>query len=324
MSNKNLYREFCRTEKQIPIFQQAWWLDATCGDNWDVAIVKRDGGIVGALPYLIRNTKWIFRILHTPPLTQFLGPWIKYPEGMKMERKLTFDKEIFYELIDSLPECDAYSQNFSYQITNWLPFFWRGYSASPRYTYVIDNLSDLEALYNKDFSKKLRSSINKASKNVMVRDCDDLESLYKMVSMTFERQRKKTPYSYNYLQQVDKAVLINAGRKIFLAYDSDGRVHAGVYIIWDGNSAYYLIGGEDPTLRNSQAMSLLLWEAIKFSATVTKRFDFEGSVIEPIEGFFKRFGANQKIYFQVTKNDGKLYYCLLTLWHALAEKFPIG
>ena len=87
----------------------------------------------------------------------------------------------------------------------------------------------------------------------------------------------------------------------FIAQDKKGRNHAGVLIVWDENSAYYLMGGGNPKLRNSGATSLCMWEAIKFASTVTKKFDFEGSMIESVERFFRAFGATQKPYFHITK-----------------------
>ena len=89
--------------------------------------------------------------------------------------------------------------------------------------------------------------------------------------------------------------------KWFIAQDEKEQNHAGVLIVWDENSAYYLLGGSDPNLRNSGAMSLCMWEAIKFASTVAKKFDFEGSMIESVERFFRAFGAEQKPYFHITK-----------------------
>src|SRR5260370_7073664 len=88
---------------------------------------------------------------------------------------------------------------------------------------------------------------------------------------------------------------------MFFAEGPEGRIHAAVYIIWDDRSAYYLMGAADPELRNSGATSLLLWEAIQFAATVTRSFDFEGSMIESIERFFRAFGAKQKPYFHISR-----------------------
>ena len=37
MTNKEKYREFCKAEKNIPIFSKDWWLDSVCPENkyWD-------------------------------------------------------------------------------------------------------------------------------------------------------------------------------------------------------------------------------------------------------------------------------------------------
>jgi hypothetical protein len=109
---------------------------------------------------------------------------------------------------------------------------------------------------------------------------------------------------------LDKACERHNARKIFFAVDRDGNVHAAVHIIWDENSAYYLMSGGDLIFRNSGTTSLCLWEAIKFASTVTKRFDFEGSMLEPVERFFRAFGARQVPYFHIAKTNSPL----LKLW----------
>ena len=50
-----------------------------------------------------------------------------------------------------------------------------------------------------------------------------------------------------------------------VAKDDKNNIHASLFLVWNSRSAYYLIGGGDPALRNSEAMTLLMWEAIKFS-----------------------------------------------------------
>ena len=83
--------------------------------------------------------------------------------------------------------------------------------------------------------------------------------------------------------------------------DSLGRVHAAVYIAWADNTAYYLMGGSDPALRDSGAHLLALWEAIIFASSVAKRFDFEGSMLPQIEHVFRGFGAKQWPYSSIMR-----------------------
>ena len=91
-----------------------------------------------------------------------------------------------------------------------------------------------------------------------------------------------------------------SGEPLF-AVDGQDRVHAACYIVWDQQAAYYLIGARDEQFANRGAMSLLIWEAIRRASAVTKAFDFEGSMIEPVERYFRSFGGRQVLYLRVTK-----------------------
>jgi hypothetical protein len=88
---------------------------------------------------------------------------------------------------------------------------------------------------------------------------------------------------------------------MLFAQDEAGRVHAVSYAVWDRNAAYYLIGGGDPALRTSGASSLLMWESIMRARAVTDVFDFEGSMLRPVERFFRAFGARQTPYLRVSR-----------------------
>ncbi len=203
-------------------------------------------------------------------------------------------------LIDQLPRFDHFSQKWHYSVTNWLPFYWHGFHQTTLYTYVLDNISDENMLW-KGLQSKIRTDIRKASTRFGLEIRSDLgvTELLALVGLTYLRQERVLPLEKDLVTRIDEACMKYKCRKIYIAEDSQGRHHAGVYMIWDENSAYYLIGGGDPELRNSGATSLCLWEAIRYAATVTKQFDFEGSMVEPIERFFRAFGAVQMPYFCV-------------------------
>jgi hypothetical protein len=106
---------------------------------------------------------------------------------------------------------------------------------------------------------------------------------------------------------------VRDARRMFFAEDSEGRIHAALYIVMGAGYAYYLLGGADPQFRSSGAQNLLLWEAIGFASEMGLRFDFEGSVIEPIERVFRAFGALQVPYLQVYGAKPLLKVVLRTL-----------
>ena len=66
-------------------------------------------------------------------------------------------------------------------------------------------------------------------------------------------------------------------------------------------------------------MSLCMWEAIKFASTVTKKFDFEGSMIESVERFFRAFGAVQKPYIHITKTPSTVLRIVMAFKKALRD-----
>ena len=303
--SKEDYRKLCAAEPTIPIFMQAWWLDALCETGWDGVLVSSGEDIVAAMPYCLKR-RYGFSIVTQPPLTQFLGPWIR-PHVAKYAHQLAFQKEVMNLLIDGLPPFDHFSQNWHHCLTNWLPFYWRGFRQTTRYTYVLADLSDEQALWG-GVQENIRREIRKASKRFELRVRTDLglEAFLRLNHMTFSRQGRSLPYSDELVRRLDRACEAQTCRAMFMAEDKEGRHHAGVYMVWDKASAYYLMGGGNPELRNSGATSLCMWEAIRHAATVTQRFDFEGSMIEPIERFFRAFGAVQTPYFNIYKTPSPL------------------
>lgn len=298
MPSRQRYRQLCRAEDSIPIFAMDWWLDAVCGrENWNAAVVESGGRVVAALPYFFKR-KYGLRALTMPPLTQTLGPWIHYPPQQKHVTRLGYEKDLFGDLIGALPEFDYFVQNFHHSVSNWTPFYWKGFQQTTLYTYLLDDLSDTEKIWA-GFQEKIRGSVRKAQKELVVTGNHTTDTFVEIQEMTYRRQGRPAPVRRDLVLRLDAACAERGARRMFFAEDSSGRIHAVLYLVWDSRSAYYLMAGADPALRSSGAPTLLLWEAIRFAATVTKRFDFEGSMIESIESFFRGFGGRQVPYLRV-------------------------
>lgn len=310
------YRQLCDEEVSIPLFSQAWWLDALAGpEAWDVVLVSRGRQIVGSHPYLLhrrRGQTWIKQ----PKLSQTLGPWLRRSDSRESTR-LAEEKDVLGALADALPACDGYRQNWYWERMNWLPFYWRGYQQSTNYTYRLDLNHNEETLW-RGLQSNIRREIRKATNRfgVTVRfDCDVGEFLT-LNEKTFQRQGKSVPYSSSLVEGLDAAAAERQARDILVAEDNRGNLHAGAYIVRDATTAYYLMGGGDHAYRNSGAGSLCLWEAIRSQPENIKVFDFEGSMLESVERFFRAFGAKQVPYFQVSKTVtwlARLEECLLNM-----------
>jgi hypothetical protein len=308
------YRAFCSSETSVPIFCRDWWLDAVAAQKWGAVLIESEGRVAAAMPYVV-GRRFAQPVILQPPLTQFLGPWLA-PCAGREQKRLETEKELLQQLFAQLPYTAGFRQTWHRDRTNWLPLHWLGYSQTTRYTYRLEDLTDLEAVWS-GFSSNIRREIRKAEGRfgLRLRKSPTIDHLLDLAERTFRRQGRGLPYERSIVQRIEAACRERAQSRILIAEDAQGRAHAGCYLVWDSESAYYLLGGGDPELRNSGAMSLVMWEAIRFSAEVSDSFDFEGSMIESIERFFRAFGALQTPYFAISRSSS----CALLLANALSD-----
>jgi hypothetical protein len=278
------------------MFQEPWWLDAVAGESWQSLEVMSGGELMARMPFAARR-KFGFQIIRQPPLTPTLGPWVR-PSAAATSKQIAKHKVLFNALIDQLPRWDYFEASFHHSLTNWLPFYWRGFEATTRYTYVLDAVSDLEKIWS-GLDESVRRNIRKARKSLTVRTDLSIDQVFDFTSLTFERQGKRLPFGRDLVRRIDAACAARDARQMLFAMDAQGRSHAALYIVMDANYAYYLLGGADPELRSIGGQNLLLWEAIRFASERNLKFDFEGSMIESIEQVFRGFGAAQVPYLHV-------------------------
>ena len=125
--------------------------------------------------------------------------------------------------------------------------------------------------------------------------------------MTLKKQGILISYSMDtFVKMYNCCYSNNSGRTIY-AVDTEGTIHGALFVIWDENSAYNLISTIDPETRNSGAASLLVKEIIGFVSTVTKKFDFTGSMDENIEQSIRKFGGVQTQYYKVYKYNNVFF-----------------
>ena len=121
--------------------------------------------------------------------------------------------------------------------------------------------------------------------------------------MTFKRQGLSIPYRYKFIEKIYNNARQNI--KMFFA-EYDNKVIAANFLIFDKISVYYLMGGIHLEYKDLGGMDLIQYESIKFALNNKLKFDFEGSMIENIEKYFRSFGVIQKPYFQITKTNSKI------------------
>lgn len=304
MTNKEKYNVFCDSKKAyIPIFSQPWWLDSVCGaDNWDVYVVDKNGEYKAAMPYYIELRDGC-KVITKAKNTQNNGILIAYPKNQKYTTRLDYEDRIINEIIEFIESMGLtiYEQQYHYSFQNWLPFFWNNYSAMIRYTYVIEDTSDLK-IVEENYSPNVRNGLRKAEKTVHL--CNEeisVEDFFEVNKMSFERQGKEIPYNLDFVRNIYLEGKKREAVKILAAEDAEENIHSVAFLVWDTESVYYLLNGTNPKFKNSQANCFLIHESIKFAHELNLKFDFEGSVIKPIENAFRQYGGIRKPYFRIYK-----------------------
>lgn len=297
------------TSHALSIFQQPWWLDATAPNRWGEVAVEEDGQTIARLPY-VRKRRLGMTLLTMPPLTQTLGPWIAY-DGLSPKARLAAEKRLFTMLIDRLPAHDIFRQALYPSVTNWQPFYWRGFRQTTRYTYIIEDLTDLDAVRRRFESRKQRD-IKKASRALGVQHDLPGTRFYDHLTATLARRQLTPTFSRSaFLRVHDACVARDHGQTIGVS-DAGGEVHAAVFVVWDADTAYLLVTSIDPKWRDDGSGSLAIWEAIQRAAERCERFNLEGSMIEGVERSYRAFGGSHVPYHVVISASRRARIALAT------------
>lgn len=320
MTNKQRYKIFCEEHPEIPLFMQAWWLDAVCidGKTWDVLLYEENGKIIGVMPYHLFR-KWGFKVIERTQHTQYHGVWIDYPVDCKLHKRYSFEKRVMDNLINQLGDLKVsyYSQSFHHSFTNWQPFYWRGFKQTTRYTYQIKDLNDLEKVLNSfDYSKRARIV---KEEQFFVDLSLSPEDFYDFHKLTLKQRNSKISYTKELFLSIYTAARSRNQGQIIALKDNNNRLHSAVFLIWDINSAYNLITSIDFLSKSGKASAKMFWEAIQFASKKTKVFDFEGSMIKGVAQSFQQFGAEQIPYFNISKCNSKRFAFLMCLKNKLIK-----
>lgn len=292
------------------VFEQPWWLDIVAKGLWHEIIIKDNDKTIARLPYVFSKGK-----IKNPIYTQTLGIWLD--ESVKTKQpgnnQYTMQKEIFNQLFNQLPTDKKISIVLDSSIDYILPFRWMGFKIEPTISYRITNFERGLETIEKQWSKNIRRDVRQAGNKLEIdEDSNDFSTFIDLQNDTYKRQNRKNPIDNSLTKSIMQQAK-NAGHgRLFLARDSTGIAHGGSFVIYDEHVCYHLLSGQNHSFGNDCVMPYLLSKEIQFSLTVSKMFDFEGSNIEGIETFFKRFGGQMIINWHISRQplfDDIMYIC---------------
>lgn len=259
---------------------------------------KGDNLIGGFITYKV--SKFGFTFYRNPPCTPMIGPFLKINAKNPVKILDIWKKvlSLMTDFLDTLPY-SVLSIALNRNVVDMQPFIWKKFKAIPGYTYVLDISLAKENIW-KRFSDVRRNDINKGIKDgLQVTQITDLKIVRSLVLKSFFRQDKQVN------EYIINRILFNFATSnnsfAFATYKNEIPI-ACSFCIYDKDTAYYLLGGYDHENKHHGAGALSVWESIKYVKEMgLQYFDFEGSMNQNIERYFRGFGGQLTPYYTINK-----------------------
>ncbi len=291
------YKEL--TVKNGSIFNCLEWLNIF-GEKLKIFGIYDNNNIMIGGFYLYVDSKAGMKYYRNPPFTPFIGLFFENKAQNKVKSH-SFEKSIISQIADFISKLPYQILSIAFQkdFIDMQPFIWEKYKVVPNYTYIIDLSQSIDKI-NSELASERRNDLKKAYKDeVKVEKTEDFNIVKSLVLNTFNRIKKSIDNYY-----LDKILFDFAKNNNSFAFTSylNKTPIATCFCIYDKSTAYYLLGGYDSENRHKGAGALAIWQSIQYAKSLNlDYFDFEGSMVKPIERYFRGFGGDMYPYYTINK-----------------------
>lgn len=293
-----MYIDFCIENGGV--FNSYEWLKNYTSGLIFCGVYEKETQLTAVFYYSKRRIAG-FNYLHCPSFTPNNGFYANLSSNNYASQKGEIKRvyTAIADFFDSFVSSSIIKIAFPLDCIDMQPFVWKKYKVIPNYTYQIDLHQSVDVILGKMTTER-RNDIKKAKKDgVVIEKVSDYAIVKKLVLNTYSRTNVKKNDV-----MLDKILFefANSNNSFSFVAFLNGNPISAVFCIFDKQKAYYLLGGYDNQKKHSGAGALALWSAIQHSQNMgLKVFDFEGSMIKPIEKFFRGFGGDLKPYFVINK-----------------------
>ncbi len=302
--DRTIWLEFLAHSPQAALNVHPGYMDIIA-PGWLALELWRDHSLLAVMP-IHPKRKAGYSYALQPSYSQFWG--ILFAGGSLGNDYKTYShrRKVVKAMVEAIPkEIKWFRYGFAPEFDYPLPFHWAGYQLQTRYTYRLD-LSPGYAAIEKNFGNDTRYDIRKAS-GLGIKAHAGTQDWQRLVSLTQANAEHGKPLlqpaELETLRRLAAFLLETRLGSIMEVVDEGGTlVGAALFGSFAGKTAY-IMSAQAPGKTGSGAMSLLLARAIEVAAVHDQVFDFEGSMIEGIESFFRGFGGHPVPYLLIEKND---------------------
>lgn len=312
--DKAKWDRFVSSSPQGNIFSKTSFLDALLIE-YDCWLVKANNDILAGAIVLKKDNEPVHQ-QYTFSMYQGLY-FSKLWQDMPIHKRPIWTSKILSPLIDKLAQnYDTLSFCLHHSMNDLREIQWYHYHEPElgqfifelRYTGIINlkKYSNFEN-YLASIRKTRRNEYRQASRHLIIKESKDINILNRLHEATFKRQGiKRNPENTKLLKSITSAALKEKFGKLLVCYDSKRHPISASLFLYDGRSAYYLFGANDPNYRKTNSGIFLFLENVK------KSFDKRVESIDvcginsPNRGDFKTsLNAEPIPYFIVTWKNPK-------------------
>jgi hypothetical protein len=186
------------------------------------------------------------------------------------------------------------------ELDYWTPLSWHGYTQTTRTTWRIaadQSMEEIRIAMRATTRRKLRA----AERDQLTVGDGGVEDVLAACAATFERQDGTLP-ARETLRQLATAALANGKGRVLAVRSAEGELVSAGLFVFDDRWTWSIANGHIPMKVALGAPTLLMDTAISQAMERGTGFDFEGSMIKPIEHFVRGFGGTPTAYSVVSRS----------------------
>ncbi len=290
-----------RRSSQGNFYALTYYMDVVAPDWMGIEVVQ-DYELIAVMPLLIRR-KYGMRYSLQPNFVQYWGVFFDNPDFPDAYRELSWKRKVMQLIMEQLPEkIRLFGYGMAPSFDYGFPFHWGGFELKTRYTYQID-LTQGEEVVWQGIKRKKKNLLRQAERDLgPVQKMDNATGLLQLIEENLEHG--SGIMGPDHLALLPKVIeeMRDEGFVLQVNDQAGAPLAAGYFVDFEGTTTY-LAGAKSPLRTDRGASALVLWEAIQRSFGKSQIFDFEGSMLEGVESFFRTFGGRPVPYLFIEKND---------------------
>lgn len=266
-------------------YAYTWYLDNIC-EEWEGLVLDNYKAVMP----LVFNKKMGVSYLYQPLFAQQLGVFTSLPITKNLVNSFVDKIPLKYKYVDiNLNEINNISERKGVSTLN---------------NYFLDLNYDY-ALLKVGYSKNLKRKLKKAEKNELL--IHTQLKVEDFVDFFIENTASKTKafkekHKHVLHRIIYKALSLQLGNLIGV-YNKKEELVAANFILMHPTRLINLLPCSSSQGNKLNAMPYLIDYLLQKNANNKKIFDFEGSMIEGVERFYKSFGAEKNMYYRLKRNN---------------------